>query len=102
MIINLTTRSLTGMPRYKNPFEKGRMIVQFWVQFPKTIPPELIPQLENCLPPREEVMIPDSAEECILDDFDPEQEARRRQHKNAYDEDDEMHGPGQRVQCATN
>lgn len=92
-----------GMPRYKNPFEKGRLIVQFWVQFPKTIPPEIIPQLENCLPPREEVMIPDTAEECILEDFDPEQEARRRhQHKNVYDEDDEMHGPGQRVQCATN
>ncbi|XP_050308397.1 dnaJ homolog subfamily A member 1 [Anthonomus grandis grandis] len=92
-----------GMPRYKNPFEKGRLIVQFWVQFPKTIAPELIPELENCLPPREEVMIPDGAEECVLEDFDPEQEARRRQHKNAYDEDEEMHSPGgQRVQCATN
>lgn len=91
------------MPRYKNPFEKGRLIVQFWVQFPKTIAPEVIPELENCLPPREEVMIPDSAEECLLEDFDPEQEARRRQqHKNAYDEDDEMRGlGGQRVQCAT-
>ncbi|XP_060523614.1 dnaJ homolog subfamily A member 1 [Cylas formicarius] len=90
-----------GMPRYKNPFEKGRLIVQFWVQFPKAIPPELVPQLENCLPPREEIMIPDDAEECILEEFDPEQEARKR-YKNVYEEDDEMHGPGQRVQCATN
>ncbi|KAJ8922040.1 hypothetical protein NQ315_008680 [Exocentrus adspersus] len=91
-----------GMPQYKNPFEKGRMIVQFWVQFPKTLPPEVIPALENALPPRTECMIPDTAEEAILIDFDPEQEARRRHHKNVYDEDDEMHGPGQRVQCATN
>lgn len=91
-----------GMPQYKNPFEKGRMIVQFWVQFPKTLPPEVIPALENALPPRTECMIPDTAEEAILVDFDPEQEARRRHHKNVYDEDDEMHGPGQRVQCATN
>ncbi|KAL1505739.1 hypothetical protein ABEB36_005233 [Hypothenemus hampei] len=91
-----------GMPKYKDPFEKGRLIVQFWVQFPKEIPAEVIPQLENCLPPREECMIPDNAEECILEDFDPEQESRRRQQKNVYDEDDEMHGPGQRVQCATN
>ncbi|XP_030753959.1 dnaJ homolog subfamily A member 1 [Sitophilus oryzae] len=91
-----------GMPRYKNPFEKGRLIVQFWVIFPKTIAPELIPQLENCLPPREEIMVPDNAEECILEDFDPEQEARRRHHKNAYDEDEEMQGHGQRLQCATN
>lgn len=91
-----------GMPQYKNPFEKGRLIVQFWVQFPKTLPPEVIPALENALPPRTECMIPDHAEEVILVDFDPEQEARKRHHRNAYDEDDEMHGPGQRVQCATN
>ncbi|KAF7270857.1 dnaJ heat shock protein family (Hsp40) member A4-like [Rhynchophorus ferrugineus] len=91
-----------GMPRYKSPFEKGRLIVQFWVQFPKTISPDLIPQLENCLPPRKEVMVPDNAEECILEDFDPEDTNRRRHQKNAYEEDDEMHGPGQRVQCATN
>ncbi|XP_023029781.1 dnaJ heat shock protein family (Hsp40) member A4-like [Leptinotarsa decemlineata] len=91
-----------GMPQYKNPFEKGRLIVQFWVQFPKTLPPEIIPALENALPPRQEFMIPDHAEEVELVDFDPEQEARKRQHRNAYEEDDEMHGPGQRVQCATN
>nr|CAI5868487.1 unnamed protein product [Callosobruchus analis] len=90
-----------GMPQYKNPFEKGRLIVQFWVNFPKTLPPESIPALENALPPRTECIIPDSAEEVTLVDFDPEQE-RRRAQKNAYDEDDEMHGPGQRVQCATN
>lgn len=90
------------MPQYKNPFEKGRLIVQFWVQFPKTLPPEVIPALENALPPREEIMIPDTAEEVMLVEFDPEEEARRRHHKNAYEEDDEMHGPGQRVQCATN
>ncbi|ENN74728.1 hypothetical protein YQE_08695, partial [Dendroctonus ponderosae] len=93
-----------GMPIYKNPFEKGRLIVQFLVQFPKTIDPAVVPTLENCLPPRKEVMIPDSAEECVLEEFDAEQEAyRRRQHKNAYDEDDEMHGGGSRqpVQCAT-
>jgi DnaJ family protein A protein 1 len=41
-----------GMPQYKNPFEKGRLIIQFLVNFPASLPPELIPQLENCLPPR--------------------------------------------------
>ncbi|KAJ4436678.1 dnaJ homolog subfamily A member 1 [Periplaneta americana] len=89
-----------GMPQYKNPFEKGRLIIQFLVNFPSTLPPELIPQLENCLPPRPETMIPDSAEECLLVDLDPEQEARRREYKNAYDEDEAGHGPS-RVQCAT-
>lgn len=94
--------SVSGMPQYKNPFEKGRLIVQFWVQFPQSIPPEVIPALENALPPRVESMIPDNAEEVVLVEFDPESEARRNSQKNAYDEDDEMHGQGQRVQCATN
>lgn len=91
-----------GMPQYKNPFEKGRLIVQFLVNFPIEIAPEFLPTLENCLPPRPQIMIPDQAEEVELIPFDPEQEARRRQHQNVYDEDDEGHGPGQRVQCATN
>ncbi|XP_044761596.1 dnaJ homolog subfamily A member 1 [Coccinella septempunctata] len=90
-----------GMPQYKNPFEAGRLIVQFWVNFPDSLPPEIIPTLEQALPPRPEIMIPDQAEEVTLLPFDPEQEARRRSQKNAYDDDDEMGGPGQRVQCAT-
>lgn len=93
---------ILGMPQYKNPFEKGRLIVQFWVQFPKVIAPETIPAIENALPPREEIIIPDNAEEVMLVEFDPEEEARRRHMKNAYSEDDDMHGHGQRVQCATN
>lgn len=41
-----------GMPQYKNPFEKGRMIVQFLVNFPDKLPVQKIVQLESCLPPR--------------------------------------------------
>lgn len=92
-----------GMPTYKNPFEKGRLILQFLVEFPTEINPAIIPTLENCLPARPEIMIPDQAEECLLVAFDPEQEAKRRQHnRNAYDEDEDGHAQGQRVQCATN
>lgn len=90
-----------GMPMYKNPFEKGQLIVQFIVNFPSRVPPELIPALENCLPARPRVEIPELAEECQLMDFVPEQEMRRdRQRGNAYDEDDEHPGLN-RVQCAT-
>lgn len=88
-----------GMPYYKNPMDKGRMLVQFIVNFPSEIPPQVIPALENCLPPRPEIMIPDTAEECLLVPMDPEQESRRRHQKNAYDEDDGRRGPA--VQCAT-
>jgi len=40
-----------GMPQYKNPFEKGRLLVQFFVTFPPKIPIDKIPMIETCLPP---------------------------------------------------
>lgn len=91
-----------GMPTYKNPFEKGRLIVQFFTVFPESIPAELIPALEQCLPPRPEVSIPINAEECSLSDYNPEAESRRRQ-KQAYEEDEEGYGfqGGPRVQQCT-
>lgn len=88
-----------GMPVYKDPFNKGRLIIQFVVNFPKSVDPVIIPQLEKCLPPRVTVIVPDGAEECNLVDLDPEQESRRRDTRQAYEEDDS--GP-QRVQCASN
>ncbi|OXU30508.1 hypothetical protein TSAR_011545 [Trichomalopsis sarcophagae] len=88
-----------GMPVWKDPFNKGRLIIQFVVNFPASIDPTIIPTLEQCLPPREEVMIPDGAEECNLVDLDPEQESRRRDTRQAYEEDE---GGPSRVQCATN
>lgn len=87
-----------GMPIYKDPFTHGRLIIQFIVNFPKSIEPSVIPTLEQCLPPREEVIIPDNAEECLLTDLDPEQEQRRRDTRQVYEEDE---GGPSRVQCAT-
>uniref|UniRef100_A0A023F8W3 Putative molecular chaperone dnaj superfamily n=1 Tax=Triatoma infestans TaxID=30076 RepID=A0A023F8W3_TRIIF len=90
-----------GMPQYKNPFEKGRLIIQFSVIFPTTLPPEIIPRLEACLPPRTEQIIPDNAEEVTMFEMNPEEEARKRssQFRNVYDEDEQ--GAPSRVQCAT-
>lgn len=90
-----------GMPHYRNPFEKGRLIIQFSVEFPQQLPLEVIPQLEKLLPPRPEVLVSDQAEEVMLMDFNPEFEARRqREYREAYEDDD--HHPGARgVQCAT-
>lgn len=90
-----------GMPTYKNPFEKGRLIIQFKVNFPDQIVPEMIPMLENCLPARPQVMITDAAEEVVLESLDPEEEARSYRQQSAYDEDDGMNGHGPGVQCAT-
>jgi DnaJ family protein A protein 1 len=87
-----------GMPTYKNPFEKGNLIVQFIVHFPPKsfLPPEKIVELEKILPGRTETMIPDDAEEVTLVEMDPSQE---RSHHDPRDMmDDDMHGPG--VRCA--
>lgn len=87
-----------GMPTYRNPFEKGKMIVQFVVDFPTSLDPAMAAKLEKILPPRDEPIIPDEHEEVNMSDYDPEEERARRQAQ--YAEDDEgHHGPG--VSCAT-
>ena len=91
-----------GMPQYKNPFEKGKLIIMFQVKFPEEnwIPPVKLVELEKLLPPRQELIIPDHAEECDLQKIDPNAEQTRRRVE-AYDSDDESQMHGQRVQCAT-
>ena len=39
-----------GMPTYRNPFEKGKLIIQFAVKFPERLDPALAAKLEKILP----------------------------------------------------
>uniref|UniRef100_A0A182M2A2 Uncharacterized protein n=1 Tax=Anopheles culicifacies TaxID=139723 RepID=A0A182M2A2_9DIPT len=91
-----------GMPQWKNPFEKGRLIIQFCVVFPDSLPGDAAKLLEQWLPPKPTEEIPQDVEMVELVELDPEQESRN-QYKNAYDEDEEEGGtPGVRIQqCAT-
>merc|ERR1712157_167848 len=43
-----------GMPQYRNPFEKGRMIIQFNVVFPPSLEPSVAEKLASILPPADE------------------------------------------------
>ncbi|CAM4787793.1 unnamed protein product [Rotaria magnacalcarata] len=92
-----------GMPVYRNPLEKGRLILHFDVKFPNKneISPENISKLEILLPQRPQVSIPMDAEECVLLEFDPRQ-SQNSNRNNIYDKDDDHHqsGPTQ-VNCAT-
>ncbi|CAF3456478.1 unnamed protein product [Rotaria socialis] len=92
-----------GMPVYRNPLEKGRLILHFDVQFPNKneISPENMSKLEALLPQRPQVSIPMDAEECVLLEFDPRQ-SQNSSRNDIYDQDDERHqgGPTQ-VNCAT-
>jgi len=101
-----------GMPIYRNPFEKGNLIVQFEVEYPS---PEWFSIQENrdaiekLLPPKQEqVTTMHDMEEAMLCDFEPERHQTRGGRGGgrggaAYDEDDDdYHGHGGRgggVQC---
>lgn len=92
------------MPVYRNPLEKGRLVLHFDVKFPNKneLPPENISTLETLLPPRPQVSIPMDAEECVLIEYDPRQSQRARKNE-IYDDDDDprSHGGPTQVNCAT-
>ncbi len=92
-----------GMPVYRNPLEKGRLVLHFDVKFPdkNEVRPENLAKLEKVLPPRTSVQVPMNAEECVLVEFDPRQSQRSHRH-DMYDDDPRGHagGPTQ-VNCAT-
>merc|ERR1719486_274644 len=93
-----------GMPFYRNPFEKGRMILQFNVVFPPNLDPLIAQALAGILPPAEEPMVPDDHDEVDLNDFDPETDRQNQNHRHQYDDDDDGHGHGGHgpgVQCAS-
>ncbi|KAM7262695.1 hypothetical protein ACFE04_000378 [Oxalis oulophora] len=95
-----------GMPMYQRPFMKGKLYIQFCVEFPDSLSPDQCKALEAVLPPRTSTQLTDmeidECEETTLHDVNMEEEERRRQQhaQEAYDEDEDMHGGAQRVQCA--
>ncbi|GAB4855197.1 DNAj domain protein [Ancistrocladus abbreviatus] len=96
-----------GMPMYQRPFMKGKLYIQFAVDFPDTLTLEQCKALEAVLPPRTSSQLTDmeldECEETTLHDVNIEEEMRRKQaqaQQEAYEEDDDMPGGAPRVQCA--
>ncbi|KAJ0028951.1 hypothetical protein NQD34_003948 [Periophthalmus magnuspinnatus] len=89
-----------GMPIYKDPYEKGQLLVNFQIEFPEKewLPEHLMYQLERLLPQREDVMLTDDMEEVDLSDVDV-QAQQRKQQGEAYEEDEDA--PRSGVQCQT-
>ena len=96
------------MPQHGRPFMKGRLFVEFNVEFPEpgALSPAQCRSLEKILPPKRgsplSKMELDQCEETTLHDVNIEEEMRRRQQQKrqeAYDEDEEDEA-GPRVQCA--
>ncbi|CAN1251797.1 DnaJ protein homolog 2 [Linum perenne] len=96
-----------GMPMYQKPFLKGKLYLHFTVDFPDSLSPDQVKALEAILPAKSSSRLTDmeidECEETTMHDVNIEEEMRRKQHQarqEAYDEDDEMPGGAQRVQCA--
>ncbi|XP_071721803.1 dnaJ protein homolog isoform X2 [Rutidosis leptorrhynchoides] len=95
-----------GMPMYQRPFMKGKLYIQFTVDFPDTLSLDQCKALEAVLPPRSSTQLTDmeidECEETTLHDVNiMEEEMRRKQQaQEAYEEDEDMPGGAQRVQCA--
>ncbi|XP_008275021.1 dnaJ homolog subfamily A member 4 [Stegastes partitus] len=90
-----------GMPLYKEPYEKGQLIVHFQVEFPEKdwLPEHLMYQLERLLPPRDDMIITDEMEEVDLCDVDVHTQ-QKTYSGEAYEEDDDE-SPRSGVQCQT-
>jgi len=87
-----------GMPQHKNPFEKGKLLIHFDVEFPMDgfITPEIAKALQQVLPKGTELgTMPSDAEEVMIsagsvDDYG--------QGEEEEEEEDESNGGG-RVAC---
>lgn len=96
-----------GMPMYQRPFMRGKLYIQFSVEFPESLSQDQVKALEGILPPRSQSQLSDmeidECEETTMHDVNIEEEMRRKQaaaQQEAYDEDDDNDMHGQRVQCA--
>ena len=92
---------------YQRPFMKGKLYIHFAVEFPESLSLDQCKSLEAVLPARSSPQLTDmeldECEETTLHDVNIEEEMRRKEarvQQEAYDEDDDMHGGAQRVQCA--
>ena len=91
-----------GMPSLGNPFVRGNLYVAFHVKFPKTLPPNIIAELNRLLPDADmaEEYDPEHVEEHFMDVADLRQFGKggAAQQNNEYDSDEGEGGP-QGVQC---
>lgn len=92
------------MPSYRH-HDFGNLYIKFDVEFPESNfnTPEKLMALEKILPKRKQPEIPADAmvDDVVLEDVDPREHARASHGATGMDEDEDMHGGSERVQCAS-
>eukprot|EP00992_Anisonema_acinus_P010328 TRINITY_DN6496_c0_g1_i1.p1 TRINITY_DN6496_c0_g1~~TRINITY_DN6496_c0_g1_i1.p1 ORF type:complete len:424 (+),score=113.42 TRINITY_DN6496_c0_g1_i1:63-1274(+) len=89
-----------GMPKYKNPFDKGSLVIKFSVKMPESLSEGAMAALRKALPPptrRDPSFDAAEAEECFLHPV-PAGGFTSREEEEEEDEDPRRGGGG--VQCA--
>jgi len=93
-----------GMPRHKDPFQKGSLVITFTVTFPKKkIAPEAVESVGRLLgkPKPTKIDNLDNVEEVVLAQYDTRTTTEDNHRRaEAYEEDDNDGASGQRVECA--
>jgi DnaJ family protein A protein 2 len=92
-----------GMPMWKQPFDKGLLIIKFSIKFPEAISPDAAKVLQKVLPNPEPLpaLHMGEYEEAFLQDYGTAERASGNHgnaRREAYDEDEE-HGGGSRLDC---
>lgn len=59
-----------GMPYHGNPFTKGRLFIHFTVEFPKTLPLNVVSAIKGVLPRPAQPMVTGEEEECKMTEVD--------------------------------
>ena len=93
-----------GMPRHRNPFDKGNLNITFNIEMPDHIDEDTQATLLKILPKAsrmDEDYNTAEAEECFLHEYSGGAHSSESSRREAYDEDDEDegHGHGQQAQC---
>lgn len=105
-LVSVPWLSGDGPPDHPPPRQKARKAHSLCALSPRQVvfpekqwlSQEKLPQLEALLPPRQKVRITDDMDQVELKEFNPNEQSWR-QHREAYEEDDE--GPRAGVQCQT-
>jgi len=94
-----------GMPQYRNPFSKGRLIIQFVVTFPSSgwcKDEAKLKQLENLLPAKKQLKVEEHFEEVDMNPYDPNERSGRGDY-HSMEQDEDYEDPRQQggVGCQT-
>jgi len=78
-----------GMPTFRDPFNKGKLIIIFNIEYPEKIDPAVAKKIAALLPSPKLPAIPKDSEEVQLEEFDGEATwgGEKTQHSDDYEED---------------